>query len=57
MLDSFHVPLIDQNHNTLTLRLINFLEQILVTFIDEDPLEFREVNISGLDEPVDVICV
>lgn len=36
MLDAFHVPLVNDSNNSITLCLVNLLEKVLVTLIHED---------------------
>ena len=52
MLDTFHVPLVYENNDAFTFRLVNFLEQFSVKFVNEDFLELGEVDIGCLDEPI-----
>ena len=46
VLNSFHVPLVDENDNLVTLSLIDFCEQILVSLIDQDLLDLGEEDVS-----------
>ena len=57
MLNSFHVPLVDQDDNLLLWAGINCSEQIFVTLVDEDSLEVGEENVSTLDVPVDHVLI
>lgn len=38
VLDALHVPLVDYNYDTVTLGLLNLLEQIFVSLIHKDRL-------------------
>ena len=57
MLDTLHVPLVDDYHYFLLRTLVNSLEQILITLVDEDLFESWEVNVQILDVPVDHVWV
>lgn len=57
MLDTLHVPLVDQDDNLLLLTFVNFLEQVLVSSINKDALEFWEENSQRLNIPVHEIWV
>jgi len=57
MHNSFHVPLVDNHHNSLSWAFINFLEKILIPLINKNSLEFWEENIGGLDEPVNLVWI
>lgn len=55
--DSFHVHLVDHNHNLVALSVLNLGEEVFVTLVNEDLFEFREENIAALDEPVHVVSI
>lgn len=57
VLNTFHVPLIDNNYYFLVSAFINLLKQILVSSINENTFKFWEIQISGLNKPVDLIRV
>lgn len=57
VLDTLHVPLVDNDDNFLFRALINSLEEILIPLVHEDLLEAREVDVSVLDVPVDEVRV
>jgi hypothetical protein len=44
VLDTLHMMLVDDNDNFLMLRLINLRENIIISVIDKDLLEFRQEN-------------
>ena len=52
MLNSLHMPLIYNNDDFLLRALINCLEKILVTLVNENLLESWEENIHTLDVPI-----
>lgn len=52
MFNTFHMPLIDNDNNSLSITFINFLEKILISIINENALEFWEENICSLDKPI-----
>ena len=53
MLNSFHVPLIDDHNDLLFGALVNGFEEIIVSLVNKCSLELREVCLKRLDEPVD----
>ena len=57
VLDTLHVPLVDQDNNFLLRALINLSEKVIVSLINENILEFWEENCEGLNVPVDEIWV
>ena len=57
MLNSFHMPLVDQDDNLLFWAGINCPEQIFVTLVDEDSLEVGEEDVSALNIPVDHVLI
>lgn len=57
VLDTLHVPLVDQDNNFLFRALINLSEKVIVSLINENTLEFWEENGEGLNVPVDEIWV
>ena len=54
MLNSFHVPLVDEHNDFVTLRIVDLAEKLLVFLVDTYFLELGEEDVSGLDEPVHV---
>ena len=57
VLNSFHVHLVDHNHDLITLSILNLGEEVFITLVNEDLFEFREENITTLDEPVHVVSI
>jgi hypothetical protein len=57
VLNALQVPLIDEHDDLLTLRLVDQLEQILVSLVNEDFLDLREEDLSGLNVPVDEVLI
>ena len=55
--NSFHVHLVDYNHNLVALSVLNLREQVFVTLVNEDLFEFREEYITALDEPVHAVSI
>lgn len=57
VLNTLHMPLIDNDDNLLLWALVNGLEQVLVTLIHEDLLEPWEEDVRALNKPVDHVWV
>jgi len=57
VLDTFHMPLIDNNNNFLMRRLINLLKKIIISFFNKDFFELWEENIHWLNIPVDQVWI
>ena len=57
VLDAFHVELVHDYNDPLFWALVDGLEEILVSLVDEYALELGEVNIGVLDEPIDHVWV
>ena len=57
MFNTFHMPLINNNNNSLSFTFINLLEKVLISLINENVLEFWEENIHVLDKPVYLVWV
>jgi hypothetical protein len=57
MLNTLQVPLIDEDNDLLALGLINLSEDIFITFINKDLLQFREEDSCALDVPVDQMLI
>jgi len=57
MFDSFHVPLVNEDNDTIAFRLIDRLEEVKVALVNKYALDLREVNVRGLDVPVDLVGV
>lgn len=57
VLNSFHVPLVDNGYNSLLGAAINHLEEVVVSLINEDALESVEENVHVLNVPVDQMLV
>lgn len=57
MFNSFHVPLVNQDYDSIAFRLINRLEEFKIALVDKYALYLREVNVRGLDVPVNLIGV
>jgi hypothetical protein len=55
MLKSLHMPLVNNNHDLLVLRLIDDLEDVLISPINEDSLQLREEDVCALNVPVDEV--
>ena len=51
------MPLVDEDNNLLTLGLVNLLEEVLVSLVNEDLLQLREENFSAGDVPVNEVLV
>ena len=52
MLNSFHVPLVDDSDNSLLWAFVNLPEQIFISPVNENALEFWEKDVHVLDVPV-----
>lgn len=57
MLNTFHMPLINNSNNFLFRTSIDLFEKVFITLINENLLEFWEVNISVLNIPVNQMWV
>jgi len=57
MLDSFHVPLVDDNNNFLAFGAVNLFEELFILLVNEDPLEMREESGASLGVPVNLVLV
>jgi len=57
VLDSFHVPLVDDNNYFLGSRFINSCKKVVVSLINKDSFEFWEENTQRLNVPVDKVRV
>jgi len=57
VLNSLHVPLVDQHDDLVSLSAVNLLKQFVVTFINEYFFEFGEEDVCRLDEPVQLVLV
>ncbi len=55
MFNTFHVPLIDNNHHFLSFTLIYILEQIFITLVYKYLLHSWEEYVCTLDVPVDEV--
>lgn len=51
------MPLVDYNYDSLFTAAVDLLEQILISFVDKNALEFREINVKRLNVPVHEIRV
>lgn len=52
MLNSFHMPLIDEHNDFLAFCFVNLLEQLFISLIYEKFLVLIEKNVHALDVPV-----
>jgi hypothetical protein len=57
VLDTFHMPLVDQNYNFLSLSLVNLGKQFIVFLVNKNLLKFREENVGTLNVPIQVVLV
>lgn len=57
VLNSLHVPLVDDDHNFLLGALVNCLEKILISLVNEDLFESWEVNVHVLNIPVQYVRI
>jgi len=57
MFNTFHMPLIDNNNNSLSITFINLLVKVLVSLINENVLKFWEEDIHILDEPINLVWI
>lgn len=53
MLDTFKMPLVHNDNDSLGLRLIDLLEEVFVSFVNKDFLKSWEEDGGALDVPVD----
>ena len=52
VLDTLHVPLVDEDNDFLLWAFINFLEKLIISLVNENALEFGEEDSKGLNVPV-----
>lgn len=45
VLNTLHVPLVDDDNNSLVVARVNLSEEILVSLVDKDGLELREEDV------------
>jgi hypothetical protein len=45
VLNTLHVPLVDDDNNSLVFAGVNLSEEILVSLVDKDGLELREEDV------------
>lgn len=45
VLNALHMPLVDDDHNFLLRALVDSLEQVVITLVDDDALDSREENV------------
>lgn len=57
MLDAFHMPLVDNDHNLFLWALVDGLEEILVTFINENLFDSWEEDVNILNVPIDHVGI
>ena len=57
VLNAFHVPLVDDDDNFLLWALVDGLEEVIITLVDDNTFDSREEDIERLDEPVDRVRV
>lgn len=57
MLDTLHVPLINDNDNLLSLSLVDLLEKILISLVNHYLLDLGEEDVRRLDHPVHFVRV
>lgn len=55
--NTLHVPLVDDNDDSFLIALVNLLEELLVSLINENALKLREVDIQRLNVPVHQVWV
>jgi hypothetical protein len=57
VLNSFHVPLVDNDNNFFLRCGIDMFEKIFISFVDEYSFQLWEVNIKILNVPVDLVLI
>lgn len=57
MLDSLHVPLVDNNNYFLTICLVDLPEEILISLVNHYLFNLGEEDVGRLDVPVHFIGV
>lgn len=57
MLDTLHMPLVDDDNDSLALGLINLFEELFVLLIDENSLELREESSACLRVPINLMLI
>ena len=57
MLNTFKMPLVDNNNNSLGFRLINLFEEIFISLINKDLLESWEEDGGALNIPIDQMLI
>ena len=59
VLNTFHMPLVDEDDDFFAglARFVYFVKENFILLVNEDLFEFREENISTLNEPVQLVLV
>lgn len=57
MLDSLHMPLVYNNNDSLVVAGVNLSEEVFISLVDKNSLEFREKDIHRLNIPVHKVGV
>ncbi len=57
MLDTFKMPLINQDNDLVALSTVYLLVEILIPLVNKDLLQSREEDLRALDVPVDEVLV
>jgi hypothetical protein len=57
MFNSFHVPLVDNNNNSVTFNFVNLSEKIIIALVNKDFFHLREEYVHVLDVPVQCVGI
>lgn len=57
MLDSLHVPLVNDDYDFLVVALVDGRKEVIISLVNKDSLEFREEDIHALDVPVKHVLI
>lgn len=57
VLDTFQMPLVDEDDDLLALRLVNCLEEFLIALVNEDLLQLGEEDVCRLCVPVNEVLI
>jgi len=57
VLNTFQMPLVNENDNLLTGGFVNLFEEVLIFHINKNSLQLREEHISALSIPVDKMLI
>jgi len=57
MLDTFHVPLVDHCYDLFAFTVVDVVEEVFISLVDEDFLHSWEKDVQALDIPVNKVLI